>query len=81
MNVVGAPTKSSLANSKGNGEVSTYTASKTLQLYDTAPVTEMSLDQFEIYALKRLKVCQFWGIARRSIPYKSFVAGKSSFLL
>ena len=27
-----------------------------IHLYDEAPVVEMSLDQFEIYALKRLKV-------------------------
>ena len=28
-----------------------------LSLYDEIPELELSLDQFEVYALKRLKVC------------------------
>lgn len=55
MNVVGLSTKS-LVNVKEE-EVFKHESFKNIYLYDEAPIVEMSLDQFEVYALKRLKVC------------------------
>ena len=61
MNVVGTSHKAlSLAgghNNKGIKEENGATNNNTIQLYDEAPMLELSLDQFEEYALKRLKVC------------------------
>ena len=63
MNVVGiSAAKSQLGIVKDEKGLSSttnkkYEAHKDIQLYDEAPTAEMSLDQFEIYALKRLKVC------------------------
>ena len=56
MNVVGSSSKAPFGNAKEEGIPKKYEAHKSIQLYDEAPVVEMSLDQFEIYALKRLKV-------------------------
>ena len=56
MNVVGISAKSQLGLVKDEGNTKKYEAHKDIQLYDEAPTAEMSLDQFEIYALKRLKV-------------------------
>ena len=53
MNVVGVSTKSLVPV---KDEPKKYVPSKSIYLYDETPGVEMSLDQFEIFALKRLKV-------------------------
>lgn len=53
MNVVGVSTKSIPIV---KDEVPKISPHKSVYLYDEAPHTEMSLDMFEEYALKRLKV-------------------------
>lgn len=54
MNVVGNITKPVPTIKEENKD--RYNPCKTIQLYDKAPNTEMSLDMFEEYALRRLKV-------------------------
>ncbi|CAB9523160.1 primase large subunit [Seminavis robusta] len=58
MNVVGPikPSSSLIAGIPEEESSSKNAAFKQIQLYDEAPQVEMSLDQFEVYALKRLKV-------------------------
>lgn len=57
MNVVGPVKQSSLVVAAAEEDsTKTFKASENIFLYDEAPTVELSLDQFEIYALKRLKV-------------------------
>ena len=54
MEVVGSSTRPQLQEKEENS--SKAKGNDFINVYDEAPTVEMSLDQFEVYALKRLKV-------------------------